>query len=73
VRNHGEQPIAAFLKRHGLRAHDLVAQSPEPITHKMVSRACKGRRLTARARNKLIRACEAATGESLRKRDLFTY
>ncbi|MGA0369289.1 MAG: hypothetical protein ACO3N7_07550 [Kiritimatiellia bacterium] len=72
-RNLGEQPLRDFMKKHDLSPHDLVAVSPEPITHKMVSRACKGRWLTVNARNKLIRAAEAATGESLKKSDLFTY
>ncbi len=45
-RNLGEQPIARIMADHGLKAHDLVAISTEQLTHKMVSRTCKGRRLT---------------------------
>jgi hypothetical protein len=72
-RNLGEQPIAAFLKQHGLSTQDLVAASPEPITHKMVTRACKGRWLTIKARNKMIQACRKATGINVGMGDLFNY
>ena len=37
-----------ILTERGLKSHDLVEASNEKITHKMVVRACKGRRLTAR-------------------------
>ena len=45
-RNLGEQPIAQVMAAHDLKAHDLVQASTEQLTHKMVARACKGRRLT---------------------------
>ena len=45
-RDLGEQPIVQVMAEYGLKASDLVAISTEQITHKMVSRACKGRRLT---------------------------
>ena len=45
-RNLGVQPIAGIMAERGLKAGDLVAKSTERITFKMVSRACKGRRLT---------------------------
>lgn len=45
-RNLGEQPVARIMQEHNLKAHDLVAASPVEMTHKMVARACKGRRLT---------------------------
>ena len=72
-RNLGEQPIKAMLEKHELKAHDLVAASTEQITHKMVARACKGRRLTPNVKNKIINAMNRATGESYKGRDLFTY
>lgn len=72
-RDLGEQPIQKIMQEHALSAHDLVAVSPEPITHKMVSRACKGRRLTPNSRNKMIRALEMALGKEFKKSDLFTY
>ena len=72
-RNLGEQPLAALMKKHNIRVHDLVVVSPEPMTHKMVARACKGRRLTVNSRNKMIKAMEMATGLEFKKSDLFTY
>ena len=48
-RNLGPQPISGLLAELNLKPHDLVAASTQQLTHKMVSRACKGRRLTLRA------------------------
>jgi hypothetical protein len=45
-RNLGEQPIARLMREHNLKPHDLVAASPVEMTHKMVARARKGRRLS---------------------------
>jgi hypothetical protein len=72
-RNRGEQPIAAILSERGLKPHDLVEASPEPITHKMVSKACKGRRLTPNVQGKVLRALNAATGEAFELSHLFNY
>jgi len=72
-RNLGEQPIAAVLARRQLKPHDLVEASTELITHKMVSRACKGRRLTLNVQGKILRALNTATGESFSMSDLFNY
>ena len=72
-RNLGEQPIAALLVHHGLKSHDLVAASTEQITHKMVARACKGRRLTNNVQSKLQRALNQLTGENYRLAALFNY
>ncbi|NUP97268.1 MAG: hypothetical protein HUU28_13995 [Planctomycetaceae bacterium] len=72
-RNHGPQPIAALLERHGLKPSQLVEASGEQLTHKMVARAVKGRELTANVRGKVLRALNAASGESYAERDLFTY
>jgi membrane-associated phospholipid phosphatase len=72
-RDLGPQPIAEVLRAHGLEAQDLVAASTEQLTHKMVARACKGRRLTANVQGKLRRALQIATGEEFGLGDLFTY
>lgn len=72
-RNLGEQPIAAILAERHLKPHDLVAASTEQITHKMVSKASKGRRLTPRVQGKVLRALNAATGEHFTLSDLFNY
>jgi hypothetical protein len=72
-RNLGEQPIARIMREHNLKAHDLVAISPVEMTHKMVSRACKGRRLTLNAQSKVLEALNRATGKNWSLRDLFNY
>jgi hypothetical protein len=72
-RDLGPQPIAEIMARHGLKAHDLVAASTEQLTHKMVSRACKGRRLTPNTQSKVLRAVNAAARQNYTLHDLFTY
>jgi len=73
ARDLGEQPMAALLKNLGLKSHDLVAASTEQITHKMVARGCKGRRLTKNVQGKLLRALNKVAGKSLLLTDLFNY
>lgn len=72
-RDLGPQPIGELLTRHGLVAHDLVASSTEQLTHKMVARAVKGRRLTPRVMWKVLAALNTASGESYELDDLFDY
>ena len=72
-RNLGEQPIARIMAERGLRPHDLVAASTQQITHKMVARACKGRRLTPKVQAKILNALNTATGKHYEQGDLFDY
>ncbi|MEN8128196.1 MAG: hypothetical protein ABFR90_10390 [Planctomycetota bacterium] len=72
-RDYGPQPIAELMEKHNLKAHDLVAASTEQITHKMVSRACKGRKLSRRVQLKIRNAINIATEQSYKLDDLFTY
>ena len=72
-RNLGEQPIARILRERNLKPHDLVAASSVPLTHKMVSRACKGRWLTPNTRTKVLDALNRATGRAYSIGDLFNY
>jgi len=72
-RNLGPQPITAILEAEQLNAHNLVEASSELITHKMVSRACKGRRLTANVQRKILRALKKASGKEFSLGDLFNY
>jgi len=72
-RNLGEQPIARIMAEQGLKAGDLVAASTELITHKMVSRACKGRWLTSHVRLKIRNALNLASGKEYCLDNLFTY
>ncbi len=69
----GPQPIAGLLAQRNLKPHDLVAASSHQLTHKMVSRACKGRRLTLDSQNKILDALNAAAGQNCSLKDLFNY
>ena len=69
----GEQPIARIMREHNLKPHDLVAISSVEMTHKMVSRACKGRRLTLNTQSKVLEALNRATGKHYSLGDLFNY
>lgn len=72
-RNLGTQPIAQIMAERDLKAHDLVVASTEQITHKMIARACKGRRLTPHVQAKIRNALNAATGQQYALTELFTY
>lgn len=72
-RNLGEQPLARLMTERAMKAHALVAALGEPLTHKMVARACKGRRLTPHMQAKILRAFNAAAGTAYGVRDLFNY
>ena len=72
-RNLGEQPIAGLMTELGLKAQDLVAASTEQLTHKMVARAIKGRRLTPNTAAKVRSALSAAAGREFALTELFDY
>jgi len=69
----GEQPIAQIMTTLELTAQDLVAASTELITHKMVAKACKGRRLTSNVQCKIRNALNKASGKDYSRKDLFSY
>jgi hypothetical protein len=70
---YGEQPIARLMDKAGIKAHDLVTASKVPMTHKMVTRACKGRKLTANTKNIVLNALQQVTGKTYSFADLFNY
>lgn len=72
-RNFGEQPLALLLKTYHLKPHDLVSQSTEQITHKMISRAVKGRRLTLNVQTKILNALNRVLDKTYSLKDLFNY
>ncbi|MBN1360722.1 MAG: hypothetical protein JW993_09030 [Sedimentisphaerales bacterium] len=72
-RNLGVQPLARLMAEHNLKPHDLVCLSTRQLTHKMVSRACKGRRLTPRTQAKILEVFNAVTQEHHELGDLFSY
>lgn len=71
--NLGEQPILAVITERNLKAHDLVTASNGRITHKMVTRACKGRRLTRNTQALVCDALNAACHGTFVVGDLFNY
>ena len=72
-RDLGEQPIAQIIAEHGFKSHDLVINSTEQITHKMVARAAKGRRLNLKIQYRLLNALNKAAGKQYTLKDLFNY
>lgn len=79
-RNMGVQPLDGIMTEHELGNHDLVTASLEPMTHKAVQRARKGRRLTkhmkqrmADALNLLLKQKGVEVERPWTVKDLFTY
>ncbi|MDP2767224.1 MAG: hypothetical protein Q8O41_07225 [Candidatus Methanoperedens sp.] len=72
-RDLGEQPIAKIMAELGFKPHDLVSNSTEQITHKMVARAAKGRRLNLKIQYQLLKALNKAAGKQYTLKDLFNY
>ncbi|HOW43473.1 MAG TPA: hypothetical protein PLF03_07380 [Candidatus Omnitrophota bacterium] len=69
----GPQPLAQRMAEHGFKPADLVNNSTEQLTYKMVSRAVKGRRLTPAVQQKVLNALNKAANSRYRIEDLFTY
>lgn len=71
----GVQPLDGILARLGISNHDLVAASGEQLTHKVVQKGRRGRQLTRRAQEKILRALLRAAGdrETFTREQLFTY
>ncbi|PKL43515.1 MAG: hypothetical protein CVV39_08575 [Planctomycetes bacterium HGW-Planctomycetes-1] len=72
-RNLGPQPVADIMARNNLKPHDLVAASKQQLTHKMVSRACKGRKLTDNSKSKVLIALNLAAKRNYTLIELFNY
>ncbi|MEJ7594875.1 MAG: hypothetical protein WKF77_25395 [Planctomycetaceae bacterium] len=72
-RQFGPQPIADLMQQLQLKVHDLVEASTEQLTHKMVARAIKGRRLTSNSKGIVQRAMNQATGNVYKQAQLFNY
>jgi len=61
------------MVERNLRPADLVRAAPGHVTFKMVSRACRGRRLTAHSQRLIAAAFNQAAQTQLTPADLFTY
>lgn len=72
-RDLGEQPLAKIMAEHGFKSHDLVSNSTEQITHKMVGRAVKGRRLNLKIQYRILNALNKAANKEYTLKDLFNY
>ncbi|MDB6074775.1 MAG: hypothetical protein JWO89_2415 [Verrucomicrobiaceae bacterium] len=55
-RNLGVQPMDALMIVHEVDNHAIVAASKEPMTHKAVQRARKGRKLTKHMQRRMVTA-----------------
>jgi hypothetical protein len=72
--NLGEQPLAQIMVTRGLTRLDLVKHSTEQITFKMISKGCKGRRLTTNVKLKILNALnKTSTEHHYTLKDLFNY
>ncbi|MCK4994264.1 MAG: hypothetical protein KAS13_04360 [Candidatus Omnitrophica bacterium] len=72
-RDLGKQPINKIMLQYDLKPHDLVEASTEQITHRMVTRAAKGRRLTHNVQIKILNALNKAASKTYALKDLFNY
>jgi len=61
------------MVEYGLKPNDLVRNSTGQISHKMVARAAKGRRLTPHVQFKILNALNKATEKNYSLKDLFNY
>ena len=70
----GVQPLDQILTALKLKNSDLVEKSTDQLTHKMVAKGRKGRRLTLNAQNKILRALNSVQSEKQYQiSDLFNY
>ena len=69
----GPQPIARLIAEHGFKSTDLVSNSTEQLTYKMVSRAVKGRRLAPHIQQRVLNALNKAAAQQYQLKDLFNY
>ena len=69
----GSQPLDSLMNELGLTNHNLVAASAENLTHKQVSKARQGRKVTSGMQKKVLAAWNAVQEETYILEQLFTY
>ncbi len=70
----GMQPLDALLTELNLKNSDLVEKSIEQLSHKVVAKARKGRKLTINAKHKVLNALNALQTQKIYKlKDIFNY
>lgn len=71
---YGLQPLDEILKRLKLTNHDLVSHSTEQLSHKMIAKGRKGRKLNPHVKQKIVNALNAAKQDRIwTVEDLFNY
>ena len=72
--NIGIQPLDHIMTEAGLSNHALVAVSTEALTHKVIQKARKGRKLTRRTQDKVLRALNLiSTDKPYLREQIFNY
>lgn len=77
--DNGPQPLVELMAEHSLKPNHLVEASMKQVeltsglTHKMISRAMKGRKLTPKVRLRIVDALNLAAGTNYGPRELFNY
>ncbi len=70
----GVQPLDAVLNELAIKNSELVEKSNEQLSHKVVAKARKGRRLTINAKHKILNALNALQkNKTYKLADLFNY
>ena len=70
----GVQPLDEIMTRLKVSNHDLVAASDEQLSHKVVQKGRKGRRLTLNAQHKILNALnKLKPEEKFTLQKLFSY
>lgn len=69
------QPLDKILDELKISNHDLVAASTEYLTHKMVKKGRKGKKISRKIHFKILNALNSITPEDVEYniKDLFTY
>jgi len=73
--NVGVQPLDKLMREKNISNHDLVAAvKPGFLNHKQIQKARKGRRLTIRTQEKILKAVNACLApETYKFEDIFNY
>lgn len=71
----GVQPLDGIIRALGVDNHALVEASSAPLTHKMVMKGRRGRRLTRKIQERIVAALNqlGTREEAYRLDELFTY
>ena len=74
VKEAGAQPLDTLMTGLGVKNADLVSASTEQLTHKVIQKGRRGRRLTLNAKSKILRALNTLNPEKqYTLKELFNY